>query len=190
MTEQEPVKSDMPPPGDSILTKEFTQWLFSEAQDILETENQLPSFLFLSLGANKQGLIPLTLPETPSEIQDYFTELGLHFLEERQKIREAVLLTNTEHAPREDGSALRRQAITLVGRNAERTQFLLFVQPYHHESSGRVVFDPLAVENYNIPNHSDNGVAGLLDHLFDLFPYHTRGDSPSPSNNQGNSQDG
>ena len=97
----------------------------------------------------------------------YFTFLGLSFLETGRRVQEAVLLSESwylEKAVGSDPPAIapsqhpqRKEAITLVGRNAAAQQFVFAIQPFQRDAQDAPVFEALAFERFD--GHPDDKIS-------------------------------
>ena len=162
---------------ETILSQDFGDAIMQGARENLSAHGSLTTTLFLRLGNGDRGLIPLSLPPTHAEKRIYFTFLGLSFLETGQRIREAVLLSESWYIEKTEGCdppeiapsqhPQRKEAITLVGRDAAAQRFVFALQPFHRDPQNALVFEPLTFEQFD--GHPDDKyfATGLLD---DLFP--------------------
>jgi len=161
---------------ETILSRDFIDAIIQGARENLATHGSLTTTLFLCLDNGEQGIIPLSLPPTHEGKQRYFTFLGLSFLENGRQVQEAVLVSeswyvettvgeiSSETSPSQHPN--RKEAITLVGRDALAQHFVFAIQPFSRDSQDCPVFAPLAQEQFE--GHYDNSFysTGLLDNLF------------------------
>ena len=162
---------------ETILSRGFVDVILQGARENLAAHGSLSTTLFLKLDHGKRCLFPLSLPPNHAEKRMYFTFLGLSFLEAGRRIQEAILLSESwyiektedcdppEIAPSQHPQ--RKEAITLVGRDAAAQRFVFALQPFHRDPQNALVFEPLTFEQFD--GHPDDKyfATGLLD---DLFP--------------------
>jgi len=175
MVEREPSK-EASPSGESILAQEFVETILTAAQENLKEHGYLSPVLFLHLESGERLVSILPLPDTPEEKQMYFTDLGLAIRQAGQRIHEAVFASEAWYVEvKEESDAFnvapsqhpeRREAITIVGRDALRTRFTFLVQPFSRDSQNQPVFEPVEMTRYNVPADEDYQPVGLIDHLF------------------------
>jgi hypothetical protein len=168
----EPINS-----AESLLSKELVEEILVDARRIIATSGNLQPTLFVQLENGERGIVPLSLPETHPEKCIYFRLLGmLSFLNTGHTIREAILVSEawivTQPEAQELGVAPsqhpnRKEAITLVGRDAQNSSLVFAIQPFQRDVDNQSVFEALELEHFSeIPNPQFNAT-GLLD---DLFP--------------------
>jgi hypothetical protein len=160
----------------SILEKVFTNSILATARGNLEKHGTLLSVLFLNTGAPELGLIALDLPNTAEKRQAYFTRLGLRFLILGQRLREAIMLSETWFVSAQEAPAAfkfppsqhpsRQEAIVLVGRNAKQTRTTFVVQPFQRDAANQPVWSKIPMAVYNEPVEEGSEAVGLLDDLF------------------------
>jgi hypothetical protein len=177
MVERRAGEGEGPPSGESILAKEFISSILSHAKENLERDRALAPILFLRFQNGDHGIVPLELPKTTEEKEAYFKALGGAFRQAGRSIWEAVFVSETWFVAAEKGATLsfdvapsrhprRKEAITLVGGNAERTRFSMVVQPFSRDRRNRPVLERIAIEEYNVSATEGYKPVGLLDHLF------------------------
>jgi hypothetical protein len=161
---------------ETILSQDFVDAIMQGARENLAEHGSLTTTLFLRLGNGERGLIPLSLPPTHAEKRMYFTFLGLSFLETGQRIRESVLLSESWYIEKTEGCdppeiALsqhpqRKEAITLVGRDALAQRSVFAIQPFHRDLKDAPVFESLTFEGFDEPPDNKYNATGLVDYLF------------------------
>ena len=162
---------------ETILSQDFVDAIMQAARENLAAHGSLSTTLFLRLDSGERGVVPLSLPPNHAEKRMVFTFLGLSFLETGRRVQEAVLLSESWYLEKAVGSdppeiapsrhPQRKEAITLVGRDAAAQHFLFALQPFQRDAQDAPVFETLAFERFD--GHPDDKyfAAGLLD---DLFP--------------------
>jgi hypothetical protein len=170
----------------SILAREFVDRILWGAQENLSKDGALAPVLFVRFQSREGAIAPLSLPATTEEKEAYFAALGLSFRQTGRTIREALFLSETWYVAAEEGSPLnldiapsqhpsRQEAITLVGRNAERTRHTMLVQTFSRDRHNRPVMGQIEVAEYNATTEKGSGPVGLLDYLFPPQPNFRRG---------------
>jgi hypothetical protein len=170
-------REDLSRSAETILGQEFVEDILKQAKQNLKEDGSVAPMLFMRLQNGDNGILPLALPATHEEREDYFTAIGLTFLSAGKMIHEALLLSETWYVQADQNQRLpldvapsqhpkRREAITIVGRDAERTRYTMVVQVFGRDRHQRPVFEPLAVAEYNTIGGLASGPVGLLDHLF------------------------
>lgn len=163
--------------SESILAKEFVTDILRGARTNLERDRALAPMLFLHFANREHDILPLDLPETTEAKEAYFAALGRGFRQAGRSIQEAVFVSETWFVMAEKNERLnldvrpsqhpkRKEAIMVVGRDAERTRFSMVVHPFGRDRRNRPVFERPAIEEYNVSAESGTRPVGLLDHLF------------------------
>lgn len=161
----------------SILSQEFVEGILRQARHNLKKDGVLVPMLFLRFKDGEGGMMPLDLPDTHEERRLYFAALGLAFLNAGKKLDEALFLSETWYVGEDTKQRLsldvepskhpkRREAITIVGRDAPRTRYAMVIQVFGRDHHQQPVFESLPVANYNVFGTPSSGPVGLLDHLF------------------------
>ncbi len=176
--EETPERGEMIAEGEeSILAQSFIEGILKQAKQNLKNDGALAPFLFLHFKDGERGIMPLDLPETHVGRQLYFAAIGFAFLSEGKMLEETVFLSETWYVEGDEKRRLsfdvapsqhpqRREAITIVGRDAPRTRYTIVIQPFGRDSHQQPMFQPLAVAEYNTFGTLTSGPVGLVDHLF------------------------
>jgi len=161
---------------ESILQHDFVEAIMQGARENLLKDGRLEAALFLHLQGGKQGVVPLPLPPTHPEKKTYFTLLGFNLIKTGQVIQEAVLIAETWFVEAHNGAApldtapsehpQRKEAFTLVGRDAQAGQYVFALQPFHRDSRDQPVFEDVMFEQFFGPPDRANYSISLLDYLF------------------------
>lgn len=161
----------------SILGQQFVEFILEGARHNLQKDGSLAPMLFFEFKNGEQGILPLTLPATVEERQDYFRAIGISLSAAGKAIDQALFLCETWYVESEEGKRLaldvpprrhpnRRQAITVMGRDAERTRYTAVIQLFHRDRQQRPVFEPITQADYDAFITPGTGPVGLIDHLF------------------------
>lgn len=164
-------------PEESILAQTFVEGILKQARENLRKDGAVAPILFLQFQGGEGGVLPLELPETHEERRLYFTAIGLAFLGEGTSIDEALFLSETWYVGAEKHERLtldvapskhphRREAITIVGRDAARSRYAMVILPFGRDAQQKPLFESLAVAEYNTFGILTSGPVGLLDYLF------------------------
>ena len=159
----------------SILERDVIEFILEGARENLNTHSSLVPTLFMRLNNGDRTITPLSLPGNPNEKQVYFTLLGQAVRESGRDIQEAVLVSEAwyvtpkgENAPFAAPSRHpdRKEAISLVGRDALGLRQVFAIQPFHRDPENHPVFEPL--ELHHLDENADQNFysTGLLDYLF------------------------
>lgn len=161
----------------SILGQKFVEFILEGARQNLLKDSNLAPMLFLRFKSGERGILPLALPSTVEERQEYFRAMGVSFATTGKAIDQALFLCETWYVETEEGKQLnlavppsrhpkRREAITVMGRDAERTRYTAVIQLFHRDRHQRPVFEPITEADYNAFVTPGTGPVGLIDHLF------------------------
>jgi len=132
--------------------------------------------IFLLMKSGRQVVTPLQLPHTPAEKRAYMLSLGLSIHLAGEEIQEAVMLVEgwfvevrnvpnpMQVVPSEHPQ--RKEVITVVGRNADRTRFTSVVRPITRDAQGNLSLEPAALAWFNEPYGDEKNGDLLLDFLF------------------------
>ena len=172
-----PVEKEKPSQNESILGQEFVETVLQAARVNLERDGALHPVLFLRLRSDERMVMLLKeLPNTAGERQEYFTALGMALRHTGRRIDEAVFMSESWYVEMEKGEAeidvapsqhpQRREAITVMGRDAKRTRLTHLIQPFRRDDQNQPIFDQRVMEEYNIPADQFPQAVGLIDHLF------------------------
>ena len=161
---------------ETILSRDFVDAIMLGARENLAAQGSLDTTLFLRLDNGEQGMVPLSLPPTHDEKRLYFTFLGLSIMESGRQIQEAVLVSESWYVEAPQDAPIpskspgehpdRKEAITLMGRDASAQHFVFAIQPFHRDSQDDPVFEPLAIEQFDAQPDRGYFATGLLDNLF------------------------
>ena len=166
----EPINS-----AESLLSKEVVGEILDDARRIIATSGNLQPTLFVQLDNGERGIVPLSLPETHPEKRIYISLLGMSFLNTGHTIREAILVSEawivTQSEVQELGVAPsqhpnRKEAITLVGRDAHNSSLVFAIQPFQRDDHNQLVFEDMEIEHFSDTPNPQFCTTGLLDHLF------------------------
>lgn len=163
--------------ADTILAQPFVEGILGHARQNLKKDGSLAPVLFLQFQDGDGGILPLDLSEIYEERQMYFAAIGRSFVSAGKSIAEALFLSETWYVEAEKNERLtldvapskhprRREAITIVGRDAPRTRYTMVVQTFGRDSHQRPVFEQVDVAEYNTFGNPTSGPVGLLDQLF------------------------
>lgn len=150
--------------------------MLRQARINLLKDGSLAPVLFVQFQNKEKGVLPLELDENADRKPEYFAALGLMLVSTGRQLQEALMLAETWYVSKEDSNVnldlrpsenpQRREAITLMGRNAEHTRYTFVVQTFGRDTRHRPVLERLAVAEYNIPSNPETHAAGLVDYLF------------------------
>lgn len=163
--------------AEPILAQAFVEGILKQAKQNLKRDGTLAPMLFLRFKEGEGGIMPLGLPDTHEERQLYFAVIGMSFLAAGKIIEEALFLSETWYVEAEKNERLtldvapslhprRREAITIVGRDAPRTRYTMVIQTFERDRHQQPVFGPPTLAEYNAFGTPTSGPVGLLDHLF------------------------
>ena len=161
--------------AESLLSEEVVEEILDDARRIINTSGSLHPTLFVQLENGERGVVPLSLPETHSEKRIYFSLLGISFLQTGHKIREAILVSEAWIVAQPEAQGLdvspsqhpkRKEAITLVGRDADNTRLVFAIQSFQRDDHNQLVFENLEIEHFNGAPDPQYNTIGLLDYLF------------------------
>ena len=164
------------PSRDSILEKNFVDGMLRQARINLLKDGSLAPVLFVKFQAGEKGVLPLDLSENEEHKPEYLAALGMTFVAVGKQLEEALMLAESWYVSSDDTTLnfdlrprehpQRREAITMMGRNAERTRYTFVVQTFGRDEKQRPVMERLAVAEYNVPVSSQTDAVGLVDYLF------------------------
>lgn len=151
--------------------------MLRQARINLLRDGALAPVLFVQFQKGEKGLLPLELPENPNDKPDYFATLGLVFVSAGKQLHEALMLSETWYVSKDEDANLsldispsehprRKEAISLMGRNAAGTRFTFVVQPFGRDLRHRPVMEKVAIAEYNVSSMAELAAVGLLDYLF------------------------
>lgn len=162
--------------GESILAPEFVETVLTAAKENLNRDGYLSPVLFLHLEGGGRVMFSLRLPETPEEKQAYFAGIGLATYQAGQRIQEAVFVSEAWYVDvSEEGTVpdiapsqhpKRREAITIVGRNADKSRISFVIQPFSRDSQNQPLWEEMPLARYNVATDEDVHPVGLIDYLF------------------------
>lgn len=156
--------------------------MLRQARLNLLRDGSLAPVLFVQFQNHEKGVLPLELPTDPEEKPEYFAIIGLVFASAGKQLNEALMLSETWYVSREEDAALtlevrpsehpqRKEAISMMGRNAQRTRYTFVVQPFGRDTRQRPVMERVAIAEYNIAQTAGVAAVGVLDYL---FPHRTK----------------
>jgi hypothetical protein len=178
MVEKAPSQETNPQRRESILSQEFVEMVLATAKENLKKDGSLAPVLFLRFRGGAHAIAQLlSLPSTTEEKEAYFATLGRGLQQAGHVLDEAVFVSESWYVAAEKGERLkldvapsqhpkRKEAITIVGRNAARTHFTMVVQTFGRDRRNQPVFGPLDIAEYNVSADKGPYPTGLLDHLF------------------------
>jgi hypothetical protein len=160
----------------SILAEEFVEKVLIIAKRNLETDGYLAPVLFVRTESGEANLIPLRLPRTPDQKQLYFRALGSSLRHSGKLIQEALMLSESwfvqaKKSPEAWNIRLsqhpdRKEAITALGRNVDRSRYTSVVQPFDRTERDKLSWATPEVTLYNEPCGNGSFPIGMLDYLF------------------------
>ncbi len=159
------------------MEKSFAEGLLQQARLNLLRDGSLAPVLFVQFQEGEKGVLPLELPENADEKPGYFATLAVVFMGAGKQLNEALMLSETWYVSKEEDVNLsvdirpsehpqRKEAISLMGRNAAATRFTFVVQPFGRDLQQRPVMEQIAIAEYNIGQTTGITAVGLLDYLF------------------------
>lgn len=162
--------------NESILSEIFVQQILHDAKAYLRKYDGLPPTLFAQLDNSENLYMPLTLPQTHEEKRVYFDVLGTSLRSFGKGLHEAMLIAESWYVEKsEENPTLsvrpsqhpnRKEAISVVGRNATGSQSIFALQPFGRDARKRPVFEPLQVKEISGDFPTAFYFVGLLDYLF------------------------
>ena len=163
--------------SESILGKEFVDVVMGAAQMNLAKDGELVPALFLQTQDDEQMVVVLeNFPADGDEKRLYLASLGVALHSTGRRIDEAIFLSEVWYVEEEkEGEHLearpsqhpqRREAIAVMGRDAQRSRLTHVLQPFHRDNQNQPVFDKVAVAEYNVPAEQTPQAFGLVDYLF------------------------
>ncbi len=177
MRERESPAESGPESGASILAQEFVEVILTMAQENLRRDGALAPVLFVRFQGGEQAITLLDLPATTEEKEDYLAALGLSFRQTGRVVEEALFVSETWYVAAEPGQRLnldvapsrhprRQEAITIVGRNADRTRHTIVVQTFGRDRHQRPVLGRMEAAEYNTLSGQGSRPVGLVDYIF------------------------
>jgi len=161
---------------ESILSEIFVQQILHDAKTYLRQYDGLPPTLFAQLDNGENLYMPLALPQTHEEKRVYFDVLGTSLLSFGKKLHEAMLIAESWYVEKtKENPTLtvlpsqhpnRKEAISVVGRNALGSQSIFALQPFGRDARRRPVFEPLQIKEISGDFPTAFYFVGLLDYLF------------------------
>ena len=161
-----------------MLSREFVESVLAAAKENLRKDGSLVPVLFLCFKDGAHVITPLfSLPPATEDKEAYFSALGREIQRAGHILTEAIFVSESWYVAAEKGEQLnldvppslhpkRKEAITIVGRDAARARFSMVVQPFGRDKESRPVFGPVEIAQYNSSAKSGLNPKGLLDHLF------------------------
>ncbi len=159
-----------------LLEKEALLGLLINGRTAIEKFGTLQPMLFSELSNGERIMCPLRLPDESSEQYQKFNTLGKQIRSQCGSIETAVAMLEIwivygNEAPdikkyRPSQHPCRREAIVLVGRNADKTRLVIVIQTFTRDEHNAPVWSkPKTV----ISDSGDGGMVaeGLIDALFD-----------------------
>ena len=168
-------KAKHTPEESNILGKTTLLDLLKEARNNLEGDGTLQPMLFIELSIGKGIILPLEIPNDSAVKYRMFQSIGNHVREQKGAIKDAVLLCETwiveaKEAPdatkyMPSQHPCRKEAIVLVGRNADKTRSAIVIQTFTRDEHNAPVWSDPQV---SISKSYTKGMVakGLLDALF------------------------
>ncbi len=163
--------------NESILSQEFVATILYAAKENLKKDGSLSPVLFARFFDGEQSVFLLELPDTTKEKQAYFTTLGSSVRRSGRRLHEAVFVSEVWYLNETRNRRIsldmrpsehpeRKEAILIVGRNADRTCLIYLVQPFSRNRRNQPMFGPIEVEGYKAPPDRVHQPVGLIDYLF------------------------
>ena len=163
--------------SETILTEDFVKQILHDARDHLRKFGGLPTTIFALLDNGDHVLFPLFIPETHEEKCAYFGLLGFSIQDSDRQVQEAILVAESWYVGKPEKDDLkvapsehpeRKEAITLVGRDATESRSVFAIQPFSRDAQNKPVFEPLVLDQFDGSAPTEYYSTGLLDYLF--FP--------------------
>ena len=160
----------------TLFQRESLLEILQEGRKNLETDGSLYPMLFIELSNGKGFISPLEIPDDTVMKYRMFQAIGKKIHSEQGAIKDAMLLTETwivetKEAPdatkyMPSQHPCRKEAIVLVGRNADKTRSAIVIQTFTRDEHNAPVWSDPQVSISK--SHTKGMVAkGLLDALFD-----------------------
>src|SRR5581483_4268581 len=141
---------------ESILTQAFVEDILEQARQTLKRDGALTPILFLRFQDRTGGILLLDLPETHGARAAHFAAIGQAFLAMGKILDEVLFLSETWYVMGDQNERLsldvapsqhpkRREAITILGRDAPRTRYTMVMQPFGRDRYNQPVFDEPAI---------------------------------------------
>jgi hypothetical protein len=168
--------------SESILTAENVQQILKVAKENLMRDGAVQPVLFLHLTTGEHLVTPVELSGTTQDKIRYINHVGFSLWQSGKVVAEAIMLAEGWFvSAKESGLDLtvppsqhpeRREALVLIGRDADRTRITSVVQPFNRDENGKPVWQALEMTAFNTPPSRDMQMVGLLDYFF--VPVHRR----------------
>jgi len=159
--------------SETILSEPFAHIILHEAKAYLRKYPELPPALFALLDNREHVHLPLMLPETHQEKRAYFDLLGSSLSNSGKGLLEAIMIAEswyveqpTQPSVRPSQHPNRKEAITLVGRNASGSESIFALQPFARDARQKPIFEPLQLKTVSGDFPAAFYLVGLLDYLF------------------------
>lgn len=163
----------------SILEKEFVESVLERAKEYLMQDDSFEPAIFLQFENQDRATIVLKgFPNSAAGRQACVASIGRSMKRAGKRIEEALFVSESWFVSRKKQEQFspnlrpsehpnRKEAIIIVGRNANRTGQTFVIQPFNRDIELLPVFIDKEIEEYNVPA-GNNGVRGdgLVDYLF------------------------
>jgi len=167
----------MQPP---ILSQSLIEGFLRVAKANLRHDGYLEPVCFIQLANGQMDVIALHSlgpGDTLAERQQAFRRLRQQLHARGSTVQAAVCLMEAWYLDAQTAMAgpsiapsqhhARKQAIVIVGRNANNTRTTVVMQPFHQDAAHRYVWEKQPIAYFNQPREGDYHFAGLLDYLFE-----------------------
>jgi hypothetical protein len=160
----------------SILDKDSIDEILETAKEELIDAGKVSTILFMKFEDGEKAMIPLRVPEAQEEKIALIDAIKSKIHQIGHTVQEALMLSEVWYldAPAlERGYRLpvrenptRKEAITIIGRDATNSRHTFVVQSFHRNDKNEVVFEPISMASYNETVTGKAKTIGLLDFLF------------------------
>jgi hypothetical protein len=165
----------------SILVKDEINHLLRVACEGAEQYGGFKTDLFVLTTDARRFWFPLPpLPARRKERAPYFLDIGTELYRNGWVPAEAVFLTAGWRVVGQKGLAAidfapsagpsLEQALVAIGRSADNRRYTHVVQPFTLDKHNRLVWQAMAIADYDQPQTPGSGSTGLLDYLFEAIP--------------------
>lgn len=160
----------------SILALENVELILAAAKDNLKRDKFLQPILFMHLTTGERLMAPVELSGTTTEKVRYLNRIGFSLWQQGKAVAEAILLAEgwfvalkeptTAYIVPPSQHPERREAIVLIGRNADRTKLTSVVQPFSRDEDDEPIWQTPEMTAFDTPPSEAMQLVGLLDYLF------------------------
>jgi len=160
----------------SFLAQAVLEPMLNTARKNLERDGYLVPVLFVQASIAGLQIGSLMLPQTPEQKRRYLAGLGSAFRQRDQMIRSAAMLSESwfVNAQETPGTMTippskhpdRQEAISLIGRDANKTRITHVIKPITRDAQNRPLCGDPVIAFYNEPAQTTGKFNSLLDYLF------------------------